>query len=398
MPSARAIEGCLLGMAIGDALGLPLENMTPRRAARMFGDPGRFHFVFGRGMVSDDTEHACMTAQAMIAAAGDEPLFARQLARQLRLWLLMLPAGTGKATAQACLKLLVGIPAERSGVFSAGNGPAMRSPILGAAIDDLEALRRFVRISTRITHTDPKAEYAALAVALAAHRASQPTHTEPEQFAQELRKLLADPPAVKFLELVDRAVQNARQGESAVAFAESLGLGRGVAGYIYHTVPVVLQAWFRHPRDFRAAIVDVLACGGDSDTTAAILGGIVGAGVGKEGLPAEWLSGIWEWPRSTAWIEKLARELHAARSEGVARRPPRVPAWGSCPATFCSWRSCCFTGSAGCCLHTEASTLTVRVVRPVRPGLESNCAIPFHSSRRVPTCLGVPCGLWPRWP
>ena len=41
-----------------------------------------------RGMVSDDTEHACMTAQALLASAGDPDLFARDLAWRLRLWLL----------------------------------------------------------------------------------------------------------------------------------------------------------------------------------------------------------------------------------------------------------------------------------------------------------------------
>ncbi len=328
MASAKAIEGCLLGTAIGDALGLPRENLSPRRAARMFGPPGRFQFLFGRGMVSDDTEHACMTAQALIASAADDSAFARRLASQLRRWLLMLPAGTGLATAKATIKLLVGVPPDRSGVFSAGNGPAMRSPILGAAIDDLDLLRRLVRTSTRITHSDPKAEYGALPVALATRSAAQPTSVEPAAFAQQLAELLADQPAEEFLELVGRAVNSAGRNESAAVFAESLGLSRGVSGYIYHTVPVVLQSWFRHPRDFRAAICDVIACGGDTDSTAAILGGIVGAGVGKEGLPPEWLDDLWEWPRSTKWIEHLAAVLHAAQSTGKSRQPPRLPAWG----------------------------------------------------------------------
>ena len=331
MPSAQAIEGCLLGTAIGDALGLPFENLSSRRALRMFGPPGRFCFVFGRGMVSDDTEHACMTAQALIAPADDDSAFRQQLALQLRRWLVMLPAGTGMATARATIKLLVGVPPHRSGVFSAGNGPAMRSPILGAAIDDIDVLKRFVRISTRMTHTDPKAEYGALAVALATQCASRGVHNEPARFAQALAELLVNQPAEEFLDLVNRAVDSANRDESAATFARSLGLGRGVSGYIYHTVPVVLQSWFRNQHDFRAAICDVIACGGDTDSTAAILGGIVGAAVGKDGLPAEWLKGLWEWPRSAKWIENLAAELYAVRATGVGRRPPRLPVWGVVP-------------------------------------------------------------------
>jgi hypothetical protein len=70
----------------------------------------------------------------------------------MRWWLVGLPAGIGSATLRATLKLWLGFSPSRSGVFSAGNGPAMRSPVLGTAIDDIETLRKFVRASTRITH------------------------------------------------------------------------------------------------------------------------------------------------------------------------------------------------------------------------------------------------------
>src|SRR5205823_1644411 len=53
---------------------------------------------------------------------------------------------------------------------SAGNGPAMRSALLGVCLGhDPPRLRAFVRASTRLTHTDPRAERGALLVALAAH-------------------------------------------------------------------------------------------------------------------------------------------------------------------------------------------------------------------------------------
>jgi ADP-ribosylglycohydrolase len=61
------LTGVLLGTAVGDALGLPREGLSPRRARRLFGGPPlRHRLVFGRGMVSDDTEHACVTAQALL--------------------------------------------------------------------------------------------------------------------------------------------------------------------------------------------------------------------------------------------------------------------------------------------------------------------------------------------
>ncbi|MCP4809501.1 MAG: ADP-ribosylglycohydrolase family protein, partial [Proteobacteria bacterium] len=52
-------------------------------------------------------------------------------------------------------------------------------------------------------------------------------------------------------------------------------------GYVYHTVPAVIHAWMAYPEDFRNALLDIIGCGGDTDTTGAILGAIVGAGAAE---------------------------------------------------------------------------------------------------------------------
>jgi ADP-ribosylglycohydrolase len=93
-----AYIGCLLGTAVGDALGLPYEGLSPRRAVRLFPDTRKHHLLFGKGMVSDDTEHACFVAQAIVRANGDVDVFRKRVARSLRWWLLGLPAGVGFAT------------------------------------------------------------------------------------------------------------------------------------------------------------------------------------------------------------------------------------------------------------------------------------------------------------
>ncbi|HEX9326135.1 MAG TPA: ADP-ribosylglycohydrolase family protein, partial [Reyranella sp.] len=104
MPLEDAIVGCLLGTAVGDAVGLWCEGMSPRRQRRFHAQVGH-HFLFGHGMTSDDTEHACMVAQALIVSAGDEDRFLKSLGRRLRWWLLGLPAGIGRATLRATFKL-----------------------------------------------------------------------------------------------------------------------------------------------------------------------------------------------------------------------------------------------------------------------------------------------------
>lgn len=323
----RAIIGAILGTAVGDAIGLPFEGLPRTRVHRVIKDPLSHQFFFGRGMVSDDTEHTCMVAQSLIAADTDDQEFARQLARRLRLWLLALPAGTGLATLRATLRLCVGVPPSRSGVFSAGNGPAMRSAVVGAAVDDLDDVARFVRVSSTITHTDPKAEFGALAVALAAHLAARQSNVNGGDYLVKLKEMLADREADQLLDLIARAVGGA--GKVTVAeFADSLDLSRGITGYVYHTVPVAIHAWLTHQDDFRSALTEIVRCGGDTDSTGAIVGGIVGSAVGKSGIPDEWLNGIVEWPRSVRWMQRLGRQLSDGNRNGETKRPVRLPATG----------------------------------------------------------------------
>src|SRR5690348_12444099 len=126
-PFQQRLAGVLLGTAVGDALGLPAENLSPARIRRRWPGPLRMRFVFGRGMVSDDTEHTLMVAQALVASRGEPDSFGREFARRLRWWLLGAPAGIGYATLRECVKLWLGADPAKSGVNSAGNGAAMRS-------------------------------------------------------------------------------------------------------------------------------------------------------------------------------------------------------------------------------------------------------------------------------
>lgn len=307
---ARACIGCLLGTAVGDSVGLPYEGLSPRRAARIFPGAPAHHLLPGKGMVSDDTEHACFTARALLLSDGDVDLFGRRLAASLRWWFAGLPAGIGLATLRALAKSCVGFPPDKSGVFSAGNGPAMRSAIIGVAWGhDAQQLKAFVRRSTRITHTDPKAYHGALAVALAAHHAA--SFKTPDGYLAALEHLLANEDAGEFLALVRRAAASSASGEDVAAFATAIGSRGGISGYMLHTAPCVLQVWFRHPRDFAGGLEQLIRAGGDTDTAGAIYGGIAGAAVGKEGIPAAWLANIVEWPRSVAWIERLGAALAA---------------------------------------------------------------------------------------
>ena len=246
-----AFISCLLGTAVGDSLGLPYEGLSARRARKLFPDTARHHFLFGKGMVSDDTEHACFVAQALIRSKGDVNRFRKNLAWSLRWWLLGLPAGVGLATLRSIIKLWLGWPPTGSGVFSAGNGPAMRSPVLGVAFGhDVELLKQYVKASTEIIHSDPKAYYAALAVALASGKDVLAAPQWQTGFLDSILALVPQSDAREFQELVRDAVISARRNEPVTRFAEKIGSKKGISGYSYHTVPCVLQVWFRHGNDF----------------------------------------------------------------------------------------------------------------------------------------------------
>jgi ADP-ribosylglycohydrolase len=325
------VLGCLLGLAVGDALGLPREGLSPRRGQRLFPRLDRHQFIFRRGFFSDDTEHACLTAQALLASGGDPATFRHQLARGLRWWFAAMPAGIGRATFRACVRLWFGFPPDQSGIPSAGNGPAMRAPLLGVCLgSDPAKLGAFVRASTRITHTDPKAEYGAFAVAWAAHRSAETRAApppQPRQFTDEIRAMLkGDLHSAKLFDLLDAMVLSLELGQTTQQFADTIELGRGVSGYMYHTVPVAFHAWLAHPDDYRAAVHSAIRCGGDTDTVAAITGALVGARVGKAGIPPEWLSGIIDWPRTVKWVEALG--VRVRRGKWRASPQPTLPIAG----------------------------------------------------------------------
>lgn len=319
-----AIEGSLLGTAVGDALGLPYENMSARRIRKLCGRPTKYRFLFGRGMVSDDTEHSCLVAQSLATCGEDAELFEQDLARRLKWWLARLPAATGRATAKSLVKLWLGYSTSHSGVFSAGNGPSMRAPIIGAAMRDEQTMVDVVSRSARITHSDPKAAYGAIAVALATMMSRDEQVITGSEFLARLERLLpSDDAAIELCQLITGAVESVEAGESTTEYAFR-ALGRsGVTGYTYHTVPAAIHCWLSHPDDFKEAIVTMVECGGDTDSTAAIVGGIVGARVGRDGIPEGYLQKIWEWPCTVSWMTGLA---NVVESRNDTQSIPRLPA------------------------------------------------------------------------
>lgn len=312
------IRGLILGTTVGDALGLPAEGLGPKAISKLGWSDWKHRFVFGKGMISDDTEHTLFVCQALLCNPDDAKRFKASLAWKLRWWLLAVPAGIGFGTLRAIIKLWLFVPLDKSGVFSAGNGPAMRSAIIGACFfDDVDKINKYTQASTELTHTDPRALVGATAISYAAALAIKSTEEQRPDvdfFFDSLRSLgnHKDEEWIKLVDLMEEALRD----ESSVAdFAERMNLKKGVTGYIYHTVPVAIYSWLYHYGDFRTAITEVLNCGGDTDTTGAITGALAGTTVGEGGIPDEWIKNVMEWPRSISVLRKAADTLAARENQ-----------------------------------------------------------------------------------
>jgi ADP-ribosyl-[dinitrogen reductase] hydrolase len=270
------------GVRVGDALGIAYENLSPRRVLRLFPDPTRYHLLPSVGLISDDAEQAMMTLRALACSGGDPARFQARLATELRVWLATLPAGIGLSTARAGVRLWLGMSPQRSGVRSAGNAPALRGAILGVALaDDPQQRETLVRLATQITHADPKAE---------AGRTFAPTSRRWRLRAQARRCLDAlrqrvDACPDELREPLRAALASVDAGQTTEQFALSQGWRRGVSGYIVHTAAATLHAWLRFPDDFVQAAAVLVRCGGDTDSTAALLGIWMGAHRGGQVAP-----------------------------------------------------------------------------------------------------------------
>jgi hypothetical protein len=84
-------------------------------------------------------------------------------------------------------------------------------------------------------------------------------------------------------------------------------------------------------------VEEVIDLGGDTDSTAAIVGGIAGATTGATGIPQEWISGLLEWPRAVTWMRSLALRLanQFAATESHSSPGPMPLFWpGLIPRNF----------------------------------------------------------------
>lgn len=320
------VQGLLIGCALGDALGLPWEGLERDLARALGARPEQLDhaLVFGKGMFSDDTEHTILTAKALAASQLSPERFQKHLVKQLRWWLCSLPSGAGFATLRATIKLCFGVSPENSGVWSAGNGPAMRAPIIGAlASHDQELLVTLTERSSVITHTDPRAHHGALALAATTSRLMNgewrgaPTL---DVMCTVLRQCA--PEDLEWIGAIDLMEEHGVRRANPRELAQAMQIDGFVTGYAYHTVPITLYTWWFHADEPLDALRTVISLGGDTDSTGALVGALIGVQYGPEIFPERWRANLWEWAWSADELETLGSQLTTRERAAVTS-----PSW-----------------------------------------------------------------------
>lgn len=266
------IWGSVFGAAIGDALGFPFEFMLRDQihAAAPFGP---IHYRATKttdfGEVSDDTYMSLAVLEGVRAQnlSVIEERF-QDWYRSERFW----PSVPGIATTQALR--------DRSPVPSEGNGACMKAHISALYLEDMtEAVQHAIRVA-QLTHTSQELGHNEVAIAFVVlgikYAMSQPANPNLEafiEFATSNIHVLAP-------EFHDFFHQNLITLRNIV-----LDHTHQVSGWSVDTANYAIRTWLTYPEDFLSCVRTAVLLGGDTDTTATVVGALSGAYVGFNNLP-----------------------------------------------------------------------------------------------------------------
>ena len=331
-------SGSLLGGAVGDALGGPIEFLSIREIRRRFGQKGLDHYLEGPGQVgyfTDDTQMTLFTAEGILRAyhrsmlkgiGGAEAAIVYQ--SYLR-WLhtqgrapVSIPPGWGnydinsgwlishpglfvqKAPGTTCLTALesgkAGTPRQPIN-NSKGCGGIMRAAPFGLFYHaDSRAAFEHACDAAAITHGHPSGYLSAgcLASILAAIFSGTSLKNSIEITIDILRTWKNHE---ECLNAIEKALSLSNSVASTPENIESLG-GAWVGE---ETLSISLFCALHFQDDFRGGVLAAINHGGDSDSTGAVTGNILGALLGKAAIPAEWIQKL----DQASLVEEVAGDL-----------------------------------------------------------------------------------------
>jgi ADP-ribosyl-[dinitrogen reductase] hydrolase len=346
------VRGCLLGLAVGDALGAPLEGLTVQQIRAHYGlvvdyvdgarawkkKPYRWRLP---GLYSDDTQQALALCDVLLACRKIDP------SRLAEIYLaLATPKGShvgahrgvGRSFRQVLAELEQGVSPTATGQKSAGIGAAMRIAPVGLYFSgDLDAMLDAVLDASLMTHRDIRSLAGASAVTHAIRRLAAGAERDPSFLFWVASDVARDEEriAARLPHTVASLREHRRSLSTAIAHAESvleLPRERALAALVeeanrHGAQPACKRATHGFPPaciptclylllttdSFEEAIVDMVNLGGDADSTGAILGAMAGAHYGIDKIPDRWLNGL----RNREAIDLRARALVRRSADGM---------------------------------------------------------------------------------
>ncbi|NHW89314.1 MAG: ADP-ribosylglycohydrolase family protein [Archaeoglobales archaeon] len=286
-------EGCILGLAIGDALGMPLEGMSREEIKRRYGEVRDFlpspYGDLKAGEWTDDTEMTLLLAESIIETSYFDP---ENFAEKLKKW-FYLSRRIGPTSRLAIMRLLRGAKWYESGIESDTCGSAIRVAPIGLVYNfNFNLVERYAEISSRVTHTSPAAIASAIAVAIAVackilEFSNEEMLLEVVERVEEYDSLLADKINLAF-EMKDRDLDYAVEK-----------LGNTISAL--DVVPMAFYCVFSET-DFEKAVLKAINAGGDTDSIGAICGAIKGV----EGISSRFLEKL----KDVECLKDTARRLY----------------------------------------------------------------------------------------
>ena len=350
-PRFSRAYGALAGLALGDALGMPTQAMSPAQIRAVYGRitglvDGDASQPYAPGMpagsVTDDTEQALLVASLLVrgrgSSSGRVALDAGEFAHALLAWEdSMIERGSldllGPSTKAALERVRAGEDPLSVGGAGTTNGAAMRVTPIGIAMStaDPEAFADAVWSSCQVTHATRQGFQSAALVAAAVSMGIDWDTPSASDMTALLWKALTyvdslpergawtpDPDVVAATRRAMQLVANPASS-SLECLVEQVGTSVASA----HAIPMAFALLARNPSP--QALLDAANIGGDTDTIGAIAGAILGGALGEQVLPADSLSMIEE--VSHLGLPSVALELLELRDQAlVGRQEESAPA------------------------------------------------------------------------
>ena len=340
-PRFSRAHGALAGLALGDALGMPTQAMSPAQIRAVYGRitglvDGDASQPYAPGMpagsVTDDTEQALLVASLLVrgrgSSSGRVALDAGEFAHALLAWEdSMIERGSldllGPSTKAALERVRAGEDPLSVGGAGTTNGAAMRVTPIGIAVSttDPEAFADAVWSSCQVTHATRQGFQSAALVAAAVSMGIDWDTPSASDMTALLWKALTyvdslpergawtpDPDVVAATRRAMQLVANPASS-SLECLVEQVGTSVASA----QAIPMAFALLARDPSP--RALLDAANIGGDTDTIGAIAGAILGGALGEQVLPADSLSMIEE--VSHLGLPSVALELLELRDQAL---------------------------------------------------------------------------------